>query len=193
MSEQKPETKKPREKSEKLVKKHHDFVEHYLLHFNATQAYKATYGTKNDLAAGASASKLLKQNNVQQYLQQRLAERKAELHLDTNYVVRKYNEILAADYVDGTQYLTKEQLDSMPKAVRLLVQSVELMKTTNKTSNNSGDYTNTTIKYKVTFMSKDNALNQLGKHTGAFIKDNLTGNFNLDQMTFTDALKQLDI
>ena len=193
MSQEK--TKKPEapETIKTLPKKHLDFIERYLSHFNATRAYSDTYGVKNAAAASASASKLLRDTNVQQYLQRRLAERKAELHLDTSYVVRKLTEIVEADFVDSTQYLTKEQLDKIPTEIRKLIQSIEINKTRNSQHTNSGDYETETEKYKVTFMSKDAALQALGKHTGAFIKDNVSANINLDQMTFTDALKQLDI
>jgi phage terminase small subunit len=174
-------------------KRHVDFIERYLMHFNATKAYSDTYGVKNMDAARASASKLLASPNVQQYLQRRLAERKAELHVDTNYVVRKLTEIVEADFVDSTQYLTADQLKKIPTEIRKLIQTIEIMKTKNSSHTNSGDYETETEKYKVTFMSKDAAINALGKHTGAFIKDNVSANINLDQMTFTDALKQLDI
>jgi hypothetical protein len=174
-------------------KKHVDFVERYLLHFNATKAYKDTYGTTNDLSANSTSSKLLRDIKVQKYLQRRLAERKAELHVDTQYVVRKLTEIVESDLVSSTAFLTADQLKEMPAEIRKLVQSVELVKTKNKSSTNSGDYETTIEKYKVTFMSKDNAITLLGKHTGTFIKDNVSANINLDQMTFTDALKQLDL
>lgn len=174
-------------------KKHVDFVERYLSHFNATKAYMDTYGTTNDVASASSASKLLRDVKVQKYLQRRLAERKAELHVDAQYVVRKLTEIVESDLVSSTAYLTANELKEMPENIRKLVQSVELVKTKNKSSTNSGDYETTIEKYKVTFMSKDNAITLLGKHTGTFIKDNVSANINLDQMTFTDALKQLDL
>ncbi len=174
-------------------KKHQDFIERYLLHFNASKAYSETYGVTNALTAGTNGARLLKDAKVQQYLQRRLAERKAELHVDTQYVVRKLTEIVEADFVDSTQYLTADQLKKIPENIRKLIQSIELVKTRNSSHTNSGDYETETEKYKVTFMSKDNAIGLLGKHTGAFIKDNVSANINLDQMTFTDALKQLDI
>ena len=193
MSQEKTENLKAPETLKTLPKKHLDFIERYLSHFNAAKAYSDTYGIQNTNAAAVSASRLLTNDKVQQYLQRRLAERKAELHVDTNYVVRKFTEIIEADYVDSTQYLSADQLKKIPENIRKLIQGVELMKTKNKTSTNSGDYETETEKYKVTFMSKDAALANLGKHTGAFIKDNVSANINLDQMTFTDALKQLDI
>lgn len=175
-------------------KKHQDFVERYLLHFNATKAYMDTYGGKNVMAAGASATRLLKDVLVKKYLDRRLAERKAEIHIDVAYVVRKLTEIVEADYLEhANTTFTAEEIKQIPKEIRKLIQSVELVKNTNRTNTNSGDYTNTTEKYKITFMSKDAALQALGKHTGTFLKDNVSANINLDQMTFTDALKKLDI
>lgn len=193
MSQEKTENSKRAETLKTLPKKHLDFIERYLMHFNATKAYSDTYGIKEAHTAQAASSRLLSNAMVQQYLQRRLAERKAELHVDTNYVVRKLTEIVEADFVDSTQYLTADQLKKIPENIRKLIQSIELTKTRNSQHTNSGDYETETEKYKVTFMSKDAALANLGKHTGAFIKDNISGNFNLDQMTFTDALKQLDI
>lgn len=174
-------------------KKHQALVERYLIHFNASKAHGEVFGTKAGHSRDASASEIMRRPDVQQYLNTRLAERKAELHLDTQYVVRKLTEIVEADFVDSTQYLTKEQLDQIPVEIRKLIQSIEINKTVNKTSTNSGDYTTQNEKYKVTFMSKDAAIIALGKHTGAFIKDNVTANVNLDQMSFTDAVKKLDL
>lgn len=169
------------------------FVEHYLMHFNAKRAYMAVFGNKNDASSTVLASQFLSRPNVQQYLTQRLAERRAQLHVDTQYVIRKLLDIVEADFVDSTQYLTKQELAQIPEEIRKLIQSIELVKTRNYNSTNSGTYENETEKYKVTFMSKDNAITLLGKHTGAFMKDNISANINMDQMTFTDALKKLDI
>lgn len=193
MSQEKSDKPKAPETPKKLSRKQEAFIESYLLHFNAGRAYSEIYGVKEPHHAAASASRLLADANMQQYLQRRLAERKAELHVDTSYVVRKLTEIVEADFVDSTQYLTADQLKKIPTEIRKLIQSIEIMKTRNSQHTNSGDYETETEKYKVTFMSKDAALANLGKHTGAFIKDNISGQFNLDQMTFTDALKQLDI
>lgn len=169
------------------------FIENYLLHFNGGQAYSEVYGVLDPASAGACASRLLKDVAVQRYLNQRLEDRRAELHIDQNYVVRKLMEIVEADFVGSTQYLTEKQINEIPKNIRKLIQSIEKVKTTNSSSTNSGDYENTTEKFKVTFMSKDLALQSLGKHTGAFMKDNINANINMDQMTFSDALKKLDI
>lgn len=193
MSQENSDKPIPPTTPKKLSRKQEAFIESYLLHFNAAKAYSAVYGVKEPHQAAASASRLLSDASMQQYLQRRLAERKAELHVDTSYVVRKLTEIVEADFVDSTQYLTANQLKEIPENIRKLIQTIEIMKTKNSSHTNSGDYETETEKYKVTFMSKDAALNALGKHTGAFIKDNVSGQFNLDQMTFTDALKQLDI
>lgn len=173
----------------KLSTRHLAFVEDYLLHFNASQAYSKVYPATKGHSLAACASQLLTRIDVQQYLQRRLAERKAQLNVDASYVVRKLTEIVEADFVNSTQFLTKHELDKIPENIRKLIQSIEIQKQTNRGEN----FDTTTEKYKVTFMSKDAAINALGKHTGAFMKDNVSGQYNLDQMTFTDALKQLDI
>lgn len=183
------ETTNLAEKCRNVARKHELFVENYLLHFNATEAYKQTYGLKSDTVAASNGSALLRQPDVKQYLEKRLAERKEELSVDASYIVRKYLEIIETDYTEGIQELSKDQLQKMPKALRKLIQSVEIVKTSTRTDRS--DYESE--RYKVTFMSKDKAAEAIGKHTGTFMKDNITANVNLDQMTFTDALKQLDI
>lgn len=180
--------------SKQLNDKKFAFVEEYLKDFNGGRAYRATYGEHiSEAAAPPLGSRLLRDDTVQQYLKQRLEERKQELHVDQQYVVRKLLDITEADYVDTIQYVTQEQLDKIPKEIRKFIQSIKLTKNRTMNRTNAGDYENETEKYEVTFMSKDKALELLGRHTGAFMKDNIQGQYDMAKMSFTDALKHLDI
>ena len=182
-----------------LPSKHRDFVDEYLTNgYNATEAYAsccAGKSTKSRESCGTLGSNLLQNVKVKQYLELRIEQRKKELHVDQNYVVRKLLEIVECDVVEQTQYLTKDELDKMPKNVRKLVTSIETIKTTTKRSFKYGNETEEEFneKYKVTFMSKDKAIDSLGKHTGAFMKDNITLQGNIETKSFTDALKDIDI
>ena len=169
-----------------------EFVEAYLLNFNATKAYSKVFERLADHSATAAASEYLRTDNVQQYLQKRLKERRKELHADQNYVVRKLLDIVETDYVDSIQYLTKEQIDKIPKEVRPLIQTIKVSKNSSYRTDSEGrEFSNDSKTYEVTFMSKDKALELLGKHTGAFMKDNVQGQYDMGKMSFTDAMKSI--
>ena len=176
------------------------FVEHYFnCGFNATQAFKKAFPEKsyaNKSSLYTQSSQFFKHNDTQQYLLQRIEERKKELMVDQTYVVRKLTEIVESDFVDATQYLTKDQLDRMPENLRKLVVSIDSDSSThtwNDRYGNQSDHEEITEKYKVTFMSKDKALDGLAKHTGTYMKDNVSLNKDMSQKSFTEAVKELDI
>jgi len=175
------------------------FVEEYLVNgFNATDAYATHYASKRSKSRAShnvESSKLLRKPSVQQFLADRLEQRKREIHVDQNYVVRKYLEIVECDYIGSTQYLTKDELDKMPENVRRLVTGIDSDITTTTFRKNNYDDKDDEVqeKYKVTFMCKNKALEALGKHTGTFMKDNITLQGNIESKSFTDALKEMDI
>lgn len=163
-----------------------EFVDTYVQDFNAARAYGLVFGLKNEASARSCASKYLTESNVQQYLRQVLKERREALHLDTTYVVRKLNDIVEADYTQSIRVMTEEQLRAMPEGIRKLVQGVKLKKKTWLSGENNDE--EITEEYEVTFMSKDKALEALGRHTGAFMKDNLRGNVDMGKMSYTDMI-----
>ena len=166
------------------------FVDEYLTDFNAGRAYQKVYSPTSTIESCRTlASKLLTHIDIQQYLQEKLNERKAQLHVDQAFVVRKLLEITEIDYVDSIQHLTNDEINKIPPDVRKFIQSIKLIRTRNRGDN----FDNETEKYEVTFMSKDKALELLGKHTGAFMRDNIQGQFDMGRISFTDALKELDI
>lgn len=163
-----------------------EFVEAYLLNFNASTAYLTAFERCSPSSAAACASAYLNDVNVQQYLQRRLKERREQLHLDQSYVVRKLTDIVETDYTQAISVMTEEQLQAMPEHVRKLVQGVKLKKKTWLSGENNDE--EITEEYEVTFMSKDKALEALGKHTGAFARDNMKGVVDLGKMSYTDMI-----
>lgn len=191
MAKQSPKPKKPSTKEMA-------FVEEYLTNgFNATHAYRDTIATANSKSRtwGAEGHKYLKRQSVDSYLKQRLAERKEEIHVDQNYVIRKYLEIIESDFAGNTLELTKSELERIPEKARKLIQDIKVSKSShNFKSRYTGEYeTETEEKYQVTFMSKDKALDAIARHTGTFLKDNISLQGNVETKSFTDALKDLDI
>ena len=185
---------------QKIATKEKSFVEEYLANgFNATQAYGKCVALKTTKVStwNTLASTYLRRKGVQQFLADRLEQRKKEIHVDQNYVVRKYLEIVECDYIGSTQYLTKDQLDKMPENVRRLVTGIDSDVSTHTWNERYGQpdgaHEEVTEKYKVTFMCKNKALEALAKHTGTFMKDNITLQGNIESKSFTDALKEMDI
>lgn len=63
----------------KLTEKQKAFCDEYLIDLNATRAYKSVYkNVKNDKAAAAAASRLLRNVKVQKYIQQRMSQKESE-------------------------------------------------------------------------------------------------------------------
>lgn len=179
-------SKKPKSAQERII----DFVEAYLRNFNASAAYKAVFDCPNVSWAAVEASKFLNHPEVQQYLQQRLKERRTQLHVDQAYVVHKLTEIVETDFTQSMRVMTYKQIEALPVEVRKLIQGVKLKKKTFENEQENGRYNSTTTEeYEVTFMSKDKAIEALGRHTGTFMKDNVRGNVDLGQMSFTDMVK----
>lgn len=170
--------------------KHKQFVEEYLLEWNATRAYKAVYGTKKDNAAAVSAAQLLRKPKVKEYLTIRVAERNEELKIDQKFVIAKAKEIIAADYIGTFQYLTQEEIDDMPLDKRRLVQDISVKKIKTNFSRGGVEQDIEEVTYKVKFMSKDRAHEMLAKHTGSYEKDNVR---DINLTGFVGMLKDLDI
>lgn len=85
----------------KKIDKHIIFAEKYItLNFNATVAYIETYGNHlNNNTAAVSASHLLRNPKIQEYLKGRLAV----LELDSNYVLRKLKDLAENAKSEGTK------------------------------------------------------------------------------------------
>jgi len=177
--------KKPKSAQERVI----EFVEAYLLNFNASKAYSTVFDRPIDHSVHSLASTYLSDPTVQQYLQKRLKERRDQLHIDQTYVVRKYVDIVETDYTQGVQVMSGAQLKAMPENIRMLVQGVKIKKKTFENEQENGRYNSTTTEeYEVTFMSKDKAIEALGRHTGTFAKDNVKGVADLSKMSYTDFI-----
>lgn len=172
------------------------FIDTYLRNgFNATKAFREVFPDrkfKTDFQYNNAASTLFRDAYSQEYLNERLEQRKKELRIDQHYVVNKLIDIVEADVMDLTQKMTENQIKEIPENLRKLVSSIEIDKTDHTWTERYGreDHEESRTMYKVTFMSKDKALESLAKHTGLYIKDNV--NVNIEAKSFTDALKDLD-
>ncbi len=80
-----------------LTAKQQRFVEEYLIDLNATAAYhRAGYKAKGD-AAGVNASRLLGNDKVQEYIQQRMQAREKRTEITQDMVLQRWWLIATAD------------------------------------------------------------------------------------------------
>ena len=148
------------------------FVDEYLKHFVGARAYKALRPDVLDSTANSEATKLIRRPEVIELINKGLEERKKATRIDTHYVISKLHSIVEADYISNIQFLTKSQFDKIPEDVRRLIQDVQIVKTKSVKNYLESERTTEKEMFKVTFMSKDKAVELLGRHTGAWAKDN---------------------
>ena len=77
------------------------FADEYLIDRNATRAYKAAYPkVKNDNTAAVSANRLLRNDNVAEYIEERMAERAKRTEVTQDDVVKELAKIGFAQITD---------------------------------------------------------------------------------------------
>jgi len=80
--------------SNKLTAKQELFCREYIIDFNATQAYiRAGYKAKNENSANVQASRLLRNDNVKQKINELKQEREKALEIDAEWVLKQAIEI----------------------------------------------------------------------------------------------------
>jgi phage terminase small subunit len=85
--------------------KHKAFCDEYLANgLNATQAYKSVYKT-NDKVSEASASRLLSNVKVKEYIQQQQEKTSEKLEITREFMIKEYLELIESaksdpDFVD---------------------------------------------------------------------------------------------
>ena len=86
-----------------MTEKQKIFANEYLIDLNATRAYRAAYpSVKKDETAAAAATRLLKNVNVQKYIQERMHERQQRTEVTQDMVV---NELAAIAFARATDYI----------------------------------------------------------------------------------------
>lgn len=74
------------------------FCDEYLIHLNATKAYKSAYpNVTNNNTAKTNGSRLLTKANVSEYISDRLAEKKSSLIATQDEVLERLTEIMRGE------------------------------------------------------------------------------------------------
>ncbi|MDO4170291.1 MAG: terminase small subunit [Lachnospiraceae bacterium] len=99
-----------------LTEKQKKFVEEYAVDTNATRAYKAVYSNiKNDNTAAAAASRLLKNQEVKEYLKEIIDKVKSERIADAEEVMEYLTSVMRREKKECVVVtLTKEKSEYVP-------------------------------------------------------------------------------
>lgn len=167
----------------KLTPKQQIFVDEYLVDFNATRAYKVAYKScKKDETARVNGSKLLTNTNIQNYIDERIQDRKERIEVTQDMVIEELRKIAFANGSDYSKVVEKEckrpVYDESGKEIGeepYSYKTVELILTDDLPDDKKAAISNikeTKFGVSVETYDKVKALELLGKHLGIF-KDKL--------------------
>ena len=84
-----------------MTEKQRIFVDEYLIDLNATRAYRKAYPhCKSDNSAAASGLKLLRNAQIEKYLQKRLKDREKRTEITQDRVLRELADIAFSNVTD---------------------------------------------------------------------------------------------
>lgn len=146
------------------------FCEEYIIDFNGTRAAtKAGYKS-----AKTQASRLLSQDNIQQYVQKLISERSERVKVTADDVVYELSKLALVNVEDLYCEITGELLpiSEMNEKAKAAISSLETK------SIRVGKDSYKKVKVAKTY-SKEKALELLGKHLGIYEIDNKQKNQNI--------------
>ena len=139
--------------------RHEKFALEYSISLNATNAYKAVYGSPK--GAENSASKLLGNPKVKARIKELSEKKEAKAEIKAFNVVEELEKIAKARAIDVFKldgaFLTIKSLADIPEECQVAIESIECLSV--------GEHGTVT---KVKFHSKIKALELLGRHFGLF-------------------------
>jgi len=146
------------------------FCEEYIVDFNGTRsATKAGYKS-----AKTQASRLLSQDNIQQYVQELIQKRSKRVNVTSDMVISELAKLAFLDLDDLYCDITGELLpiEEMGEKAKAAICSLET------TSVRVGKDSYQKVRVAKTY-SKEKALELLGKHLGIYEADNKQKNQNI--------------
>lgn len=164
-----------------MTEKQKIFADEYLIDLNATRAYKAAYpAVKKNETAAASATRLLKNVNVSQYVSKRMRDRQERTEITQDMVLRELAAIAFSNTTDYAKVVEKDAMTEVNGSMEPVLDSegnpvkyrtVELELTENLTQEQRSALA--VVKkgrdgYEVKPYNKLEALKLLGQHLGMF-------------------------
>lgn len=174
-----------------LTEKQKRFVDEYLIDLNATRAYKKAYpNCKKDETASSNGSRLLANEKVAAYVEQRMKKREKRTEITQDRVIK---ELANIGFLDVRKLFDKNgipikitELDDETAASIIGVKTKELY-------DKQGEFIGFEKEYKLA--DKKGALELLGKHLGMFkSKVEVSGDIEINnpyKNLTTEELKKL--
>ena len=168
------------------------FCDEYLIDLNATRAYKVAYpNCKKDETARANSSRLLTNDNVQEYISAKQEEIEKRTEISRDKVIKELANIAFSNGTDFAQIVEREYeekiydnegncIGTKPKKYKCL----ELTATDNLTEEQKSAVAGikqTTNGIEIKTNDKVKALELLGKHLGMFKETNININTNYEE------------
>ncbi len=172
-----------------LTEKQKVFCDEWLKDMNGTRAYKVAYkNTKSDHVAATNAGRLLRNAEVQKYIQEKQKEREKRTEITQDMVLK---ELAKLAFIDRTDVVSLGK--TRDGETKVIIQSTDDLTLEQKAIISGIKETKNGI--EVTFYSKEKALELLGRHLGMFNdKLQLTGEIKTSNPfagLSTDELREL--
>ena len=190
----------------KLTEKQKIFCDEYLIDLNATRAYKVVYkNVKNDETAAAAASRLLRNVNVQNYIDKKMREREKRTEITQDKVLKELAKIAFANAADYARVVEKEYVEDIRDEEGNVIgqevkkyKAVEVEATANLDKDKQAAIAGIkhgTAGIEVKLNDKLKALELIGRHLGMFndkleVQGNVNTNNPFADLT-TEELKKL--
>lgn len=97
-----------------LTEKQKIFANEYLIDLNATRAYKAAYKScKKDETAAANGSRMLRNDKVAEYVQQRMNDRSKRTEITQDWVLEELRKIASVNGSDFARVVIKNGISKV--------------------------------------------------------------------------------
>lgn len=153
-------------KTPQLSAKQKLFCQRWLIHRNASRAYREAYETNDDNVCAVEGHRNLRKPNIRRFLDIKLEEIEDRFDMDLDKCLKGMFRIASAnmlDYInlDGTVNLSELTHDQAAAIQEVTVETYE-------ERTGRGDETETVKKVKLKLYDKKGALKDLGQHFGGF-------------------------
>jgi phage terminase small subunit len=155
------------------------FCDEYLIDMNATRAYRIAYPSiKKESTINSLASRLLRNDKVNEYLEKRKLDRQKRTEITQDMVIKELAKIAFVDmrklYNERGNLLDIHSIDDDTAGAISSIETLEEYSGYGENREKTGDT------QKVKMLDKTKALELLGKHLGMFKETNINVNMNYE-------------
>lgn len=151
------------------------FANEYLIDLNATRAYKAAYkAVKKDETAAAAGARLLRNVNVDEYIQKRMKAREKRTEITQDKVLEELAKIGFASIKDYLEYKTAKTVVEYDENGEPIIDYSQIIDVIDSKEVDTSAIQEVSISkdgtFKFKLYDKQKALELIGKHLGMFVE-----------------------